>query len=165
MKYFLCLIVISLLTGCSGNENGINQAQLGSIGTDMAISREMAAKTIALAFYENGELAELETEILFSDVSAENWSYHYIQGCVEKGFFAGSEEGKVINSDLSHDGDVGGGQYLNACVWYEVLFGESCVGNTFRPNYKYNGTSMNMLIDVETLQQAAHQAVTTRNAN
>ncbi|MBR4288568.1 MAG: DUF4886 domain-containing protein [Clostridia bacterium] len=29
--------------------------------------------------------------------------------------------GKVVETDLSHDGDVGGGQYLNACVWFEML--------------------------------------------
>ena len=67
--------------------------------------------------------------------------------------------------DNYHEGDIGGGQYLNACVWYEVLFGESCVGNTFVPNYTYGGTSYDMLIDLDTLQQAAHQAVTARNAN
>ena len=67
--------------------------------------------------------------------------------------------------DYYHDGNIGGGQYLNACVWYEVLFGESCVGNTFQPEYTYGGTSYDMLIDLSTLQQAAHQAVTERNAN
>ncbi len=67
--------------------------------------------------------------------------------------------------DNYHEGDIGGGQYLNACVWYEVLFGESCVGNTFVPNYTYGGQSMDMLITIEELQQAAHQAVTERNAN
>ena len=67
--------------------------------------------------------------------------------------------------DNYHEGDIGGGQYLNACVWYEVLFGESCIGNTFRPNYTYGGKTMEMLFTVEELQQAAHQAVTERNAN
>ena len=99
MRILLCLIVLSLLTGCSGSEDGINQAQVGSIGTDMPISREMAAKTIALAFYDKDELAELETEISFSDVSSENWSYNYIRGCVEKGFFTGSEEGEFRPDD------------------------------------------------------------------
>ena len=61
--------------------------------------------------------------------------------------------------DNYHDGDIGGGQYLNACVWFEHLFGESCVGNTFVPTYTYNGTTFDMLIDIETLQNAAHQAV------
>jgi hypothetical protein len=48
---------------------------------------------------------------------------------------------------------VGGGQYLNACVWFEVITGKSCVGNSFRPDYALSAEK------VEVLQQAAHQAV------
>lgn len=29
--------------------------------------------------------------------------------------------GQIYQGDDSHDGDVGGGQYLNACVWFEIL--------------------------------------------
>jgi hypothetical protein len=43
--------------------------------------------------------------------------------------------GVLVNSDLSHDGDVGGGQYLNACVWFEILTKQSCIGNSFIPSY------------------------------
>lgn len=56
--------------------------------------------------------------------------------------------------DYYHDGDIGGGQYLNACVWFETLTGQSCIGNTFRPDYELSEE----LITV--LQQAAHEAVT-----
>ncbi len=55
--------------------------------------------------------------------------------------------------DFLHDGDTGGGQYLNACVWFEVLTGQSCIGNTWRPNYDL---SEEKIIE---LQKAAHQAV------
>lgn len=55
--------------------------------------------------------------------------------------------------DFYHDGDTGGGQYLNACVWFEVLTGKSCVGNTFRPSYNLSEEK------IAALQQAAHQAV------
>ena len=55
--------------------------------------------------------------------------------------------------DYYHDGDVGGGQYLNACVWYEVLTGNSCVGNTWRPTYELSEEK------IEALQTAAHEAV------
>lgn len=55
--------------------------------------------------------------------------------------------------DYSHDGDIGGGQYLNACVWLETLTGTSCIGNTFRPNYDLSEDMIDML------QQAAHEAV------
>jgi len=55
--------------------------------------------------------------------------------------------------DYYHDGDIGGGQYLNACVWYEVLMGESCVGNTWRPTYELSEEK------IAILQVAAHEAV------
>ncbi len=60
--------------------------------------------------------------------------------------------------DYYHDGDIGGGQYLNACVWFETITGQSCIGNTFRPDYPLSEE----LITV--LQQAAHQAVEQMNA-
>ena len=60
----------------------------------------------------------------------------------------------LCQTDLYHDGDVGGGQYLNACVWFEVLTGKSCIGNTWRPgNYELSEEL------VTQLQLAAHQAV------
>ena len=66
--------------------------------------------------------------------------------------------------DGYHDGDIGGGQYLNACVWYETLTGNSCVGKTFEmktynndknsaayaPKYELNADF------VALLQEAAH---------
>lgn len=55
--------------------------------------------------------------------------------------------------DYYHDGDIGGGQYLNGCVWFETLTGQSCIGNTFRPDYELSED----LITV--LQQAAHKTV------
>ena len=56
--------------------------------------------------------------------------------------------------DQYHDGDVGGGQYLNACVWLEVLTGTSCIGNTWRPvDYALDEAL------IAKLQVAAHQAV------
>lgn len=58
--------------------------------------------------------------------------------------------------DYYHDGDIGGGQYLNACVWFEILTGQSCVGNTYRPNYELSEDM------ITTLQNAAHQAVANR---
>ena len=55
--------------------------------------------------------------------------------------------------DYYHDGDIGGGQYLNACVWYEVLMGKSCLGNTWRPPYELSEEK------IAILQAAAHEAV------
>jgi len=57
-------------------------------------------------------------------------------------------------SDNYHDGDEGGGQYLNACVWLESLTGISCIGNTYRPSgYTLSEDR------ITALQEAAHRAV------
>lgn len=61
--------------------------------------------------------------------------------------------------DYSHDGDIGGGQYLNACVWLETLTGQSCIGNTWRPTYQLSEELIAMF------QQAAHEAVESMNAS
>lgn len=68
---------------------------------------------------------------------------------------------KSVNAgegDYYHDGDIGGGQYLNACVWFEAITGQSCVGNTYRPDYALDESL------IPTLQAAAHKAVEQRNA-
>ncbi len=57
-------------------------------------------------------------------------------------------------SDLYHDGDEGGGQYLNACVWFEIITEQSCIGNTWRPD-SYSLSEEK----ITALQQAAHRAV------
>ncbi len=67
--------------------------------------------------------------------------------------------------DYSHDGDIGGGQYLNACVWFEIITGESCIGNTFRPQYLFGDIDCSLTEEkIEILQKAAHDAVTQRKA-
>ena len=66
--------------------------------------------------------------------------------------------------DYYHDGDIGGGQLLNAYVWYETITGESCIGNTFRPVYVHNGVEHTLSEELITaLQKAAHQAVAEMN--
>jgi len=42
-----------------------------------------------------------------------------------------------LAKDLAHDGDREGGQFINASVFFEAIFGESCVGNPWRPSYAY----------------------------
>lgn len=59
--------------------------------------------------------------------------------------------------DLYHDGDIGGGQYLTACTWFEILTGQSCVGNTYRPDYELSEEK------IVALQQAAHEVVANKN--
>ncbi len=68
--------------------------------------------------------------------------------------------GKPDHDDLSHDGDVGGGQYLNGCVAFEILTGKSCLGNSYRPEYVYQGQDLSLTAEkIDILQKAAHQAV------
>ncbi len=55
--------------------------------------------------------------------------------------------------DNYHDGDIGGGQYLNAATWFEVITGQSIIGNTYRPSYSLSETK------IAGLQKAAHAAV------
>lgn len=57
------------------------------------------------------------------------------------------------SGDNYHDGDTGGGQFLNACVWYEVITGESCLENEFVPIYGLGEEK------IAALKGAAHQAV------
>lgn len=65
--------------------------------------------------------------------------------------------------DYYHDGDVGGGQLLNAYVWFETLTGLSCLGNSFRPSYSdVRGTYSLSEELVLLLQDAAHRAVQAR---
>ena len=69
------------------------------------------------------------------------------------------QKGKKID-DLSHDGDFGGGQYLNACVWFEKLLDQSCVGNPFRPRYELDGEDLSLSEKkIALLQKTAHEAV------
>ena len=72
--------------------------------------------------------------------------------------------GKGANheGDYYHNGDIGGGQYLTACVWFEMLTGQSCIGNSYRPVYTYQGQTFELDEGfVVQLQEAAHQAVAT----
>ena len=65
-----------------------------------------------------------------------------------------------ISDDSVHDGDIGGGQYLNACVWFEALTGKSCIGNTFRPKYTYQAWDLSLSEEkIELLQKTAHETV------
>lgn len=60
--------------------------------------------------------------------------------------------------DHYHDGESGG-QYLNACVFFECIFQRSCIGNTYFPvsvkELEHELTSEK----VKLLQEVAHQAV------
>ena len=64
------------------------------------------------------------------------------------------KDGKTTLGMDGHHANMAG-EYLGACVWYEVLFGESAVGNTFIPQ----GLDPK---DARYLQEAAHRAIFER---
>ena len=105
--------------------------------------------------------------------------YDYDYMCCRLGYDS-NVSGVMHGGDGNHDGDIGGGQYLNACVWFEVITGQSCVGNTYKPNYKTSSTIGDTLLGqlnvektdtgyaltddfIAILQAAAQQAVTEMN--
>lgn len=65
-----------------------------------------------------------------------------------------------IIDDCTHDGDVGGGQYLNACVWYELLTGEDCRKNPYRQKVMFREMDCSISEEKACLfQNTAHQAL------
>lgn len=89
----------------------------------------------------------------------------YAWQIVRKGGYDNLCENQTGN-DRYHDGDTGGGQYLNACVWFEILTGQSCIGNTYRPTNDNFGERPAYTLSedmIATLQAAAHEAVENRD--
>ncbi|MBR4864155.1 MAG: DUF4886 domain-containing protein [Oscillospiraceae bacterium] len=69
--------------------------------------------------------------------------------------------GETHSGDGTHDGDIGGGQLINAAVWFEILTGVDCRENAYKPVYTYSGETYAMSDTmVEMLYDAAHKAVT-----
>ena len=67
----------------------------------------------------------------------------------------------MCKDDNLHDNGPTGGQYLNGCVFYEVMFQNTCIGDTWRAP---NGNSPSEEIH-QALQQYAHQAVAAVHGN
>jgi len=59
----------------------------------------------------------------------------------------------TLSNDAHHAGIAG--QYLGACVWFEFLYGQSVVGNSFVPKGLPAG-------DARCLQEAAHRVLAER---
>lgn len=96
---FLCATICFLVAGCGTEQK---QAALGRIGDEEAITREMAAKTIALAFYTAEELEEMEKTADFPDISQEDAVFPFINGAVSMKFFSGDEDGNFYpENDLT----------------------------------------------------------------
>ena len=67
-----------------------------------------------------------------------------------------TNSGVAHAGDGYHDGDIGGAQYLNACVWFEILTGKSVVGNTYVPEYKTSSTISDTLLGKLHVEQTAN---------
>lgn len=87
----LCCMVLCV-SACQANVQA-DIASAGRIGDEQPVSRAMAAKTIALAFYSMEELQALEQSADFPDVSKTDWAYPYINGAVALGYLSGDEDG------------------------------------------------------------------------
>lgn len=59
-----------------------------------------------------------------------------------------------LYGDYSHAGNTGGGQYLNACVYYEAILGLDCRENDWTPTKYALDKDLQKI-----LQEAAHEAV------
>ena len=89
------------------------------------------------------------------------WEF-YRDACMEAGIESNlcARLGNNNNQgDKGHDGDIGGGQYLNALVWFEILTGKDCRDTTYIPTYTYDKQDYPMDATMaEMLQEAAHKA-------
>lgn len=66
----------------------------------------------------------------------------------------------VIGDNFCRDGyhlDLNIGRYTASCTWFEAIFGESVIGNSYKPAALTN-------YDAEIAQHAAHSAISTPNA-
>jgi len=130
----------------------LNGVRMESLEQQQANAREMRAYCMAIC-------RELDLERVNS---GEAWQivredYGYDNLCARIGV------GENNQGDYFHDGDIGGGQYLNACVWFEVITGQSCVGNPFRPVYRCGEQDVSFSEEyIAMFQQAAHKAVEAR---
>ena len=107
------------------------------------------------------ELAILASQAYGAQLIPSGDAWQIVRAGGYDGLCARLGKGTDHEGDYYHEGDIGGGQYLNACVWFEMLTGQSAVGSTYRPTYTYNNVTygLNAGITYEALQNAAHQAV------
>jgi hypothetical protein len=143
---------------------------VGTSSTGTVTTLESQAANAAL-YYEMAQIICQEYGLDRIN-SADAWttvrSAGYDNFCARLGKAVG--DAPMDSGDGYHDGDIGGGQYLNACMWYEYLFGLDVRENTFVPTYDRPGTTgvgtlnkkgtgeYKLLVDQKLLQEAAHAA-------
>ena len=135
----------------------INDTQQALI--KIQIYGEDFSRNVTIDIEENTSIIQPEpgTVIEVSLSSTAGKSYLQYDYNYEWGLCVRLNSSKKHYSDYYHDGDVGDGQYLNACTWFMTLFKISCVGSTWTPSYTLSEDK------IKILQQAAYKAVITRS--
>lgn len=119
-------------------------------------ANQLEIRNYCIAVCKELELERVNTGDAWQIVRKE---YGYDNLCARMG------KGSLHEGDYYHDGDWGGGQYLNACVWFEVITGQSCLGNTYRPEYKAGTIDLSLSEEhIQMFQDAAHKAVALRES-
>lgn len=103
--YGVCLFL--LLCGCSPKTQPAEEQKQPAIvketdakreiihektGEQLSVSRGLAAKMISLAFSDSTEIEAMDNEISFTDVTASDWYYPYINAAVAEGLMHGDGE-------------------------------------------------------------------------
>ncbi len=127
--------------------------------------KEVAAKICPKYGFTNAPLGDAWQSIRHDPLFYKTGSGDYPELTLHTRVFQGSGEpyDDIHRTDLSHDGDMGGGQYLNACVWFEVLTHTSVLDNSFSPAYFHQPSGVTYTLTAEQIQKlktAAHDAVT-----
>ncbi len=117
---------------------------------------EVGHKTNGNHYLESVDLQERMDKLIYkisNKVVADNDAYLIPAGLAFK-IARDKGSGDLSRGDGCHDGEEAGGQFLNACVWYECITGEECRDNPWRPKrYTLSDKRAKMLM------RAAHQAV------
>ena len=104
-KYILLGGLLLLSLSACGTERSSERAKVGQIGAESSVSREMAAKTIALAFYTNQELASVgktEEELI---ANGESFRVQKIPMTYSGRFVAENENGNGLCKLITDDED------------------------------------------------------------
>lgn len=99
---------------------------------------------------------------LFYEINGDIKEVNPVRSLHTRIYESSSLKDTITNKDLSHDGNIGGGQYLNGCVWYEMITHKSVIGNSYVPVYHQESSNTDFTFTAEQiakLQKAAHEAV------
>lgn len=97
-KILMIFILLFIITSCDTNKSKdfeqVKNVELGIIGNDEPIKRDLVSKMLALANYDKQEIETFERVILFKDTTPENWHDKYINATYLNGDLNGVSETK-----------------------------------------------------------------------